>query len=319
MQHPEFPPTLLADLRHVDRAIKACLRTHPAVLAIAGPHLLIPEAQRLHAALTLLTAQLGIYSLDQALHAATAVEIIRAATLTHSHLVNPQEPSYYQNDTAGEWHHGLPLMIGDYLFALAASEMARSPDARIITFFSQAVMTICEGRLLAVSGMFTAETAREHYYTRIGHQTAALFAAACQAGMASGGGSPDQIEQSRLFGYNLGLAYQVIEDIHLFSSDIASDEPVAARNLQHSVITLPFIYAIHTGGGAALAHIAATATPSRIAWTIAEVRRLGLPRAHSDAQMLIARATRQLAELPDCPVRQFLNDFTQSLLPPVEA
>lgn len=318
MQHLEFPPTLLADLRHVDRAIKACLRTHPAVLAIAGPHLLVPEAQRIHAALTLLTAQLGIYSLDQALHAATAVEIIRAATLTHSHLANSHDPSDRQNHTAGEWHHGLPLMIGDYLFALAASEMARSPDARIITFFSQAVMTICEGRLLTLPGMLTAETAREHYYTRIGHQTAALFAAACQAGMTSGGGSSDQIEQSRLFGYNLGLAYQVVEDIRLFSSDTSSDESIAA-NLQHSVITLPCIYAIHTGGGAALAHIAATATPSRVAWAIAEVRRLGLPRARSDAEMLIARATRQLAELPDCPVRQFLNDLTWSLLPAIEA
>ena len=95
------------------------------------------------------------------------------------------------------WDGNVALMVGDYLFALAAAEMALAPDPRIIGYFSRGVMTICEGELSPVMNTAPLDTALNQYLYKIGCKTAALFEAACKAGMVCGSGSQQQIDASR--------------------------------------------------------------------------------------------------------------------------
>lgn len=308
-----LPPDLLADLQQVDRIVLQRVQSHAAVITVAGQHLLNSGGKRIRAALTLLAAQLGTYNLERVLHAATAVEIIHAASLVHDDLVDEAERRR-GTVTHANWDHGVALMVGDYLFAIAAGEMALAPDSRIITYLSEAVMTICEGELAPVMRVTPLETALEQYHYKVGSKTAALFAAACKCGIASGGGTPEQIDALGQFGYDLGLAFQIMDDILDFTGNESALGKPAGSDLRQGIITLPLIYAVDAGGGAELAAVVDTADESRIAWAIAEVQRLGIDRAQAEAQRLVERALRYLASFPDSPAHQMLRTIAAFVL-----
>jgi len=309
-----LPPDLLADLQQVDRIVLQRVQSHAAVITVAGQHLLNSGGKRLRAALTLVAAQLGTYNLERVLHAATAVEVIHAASLVHDDLVDEAERRRGTVTVHANWDHGVALMVGDYLFAIAAGEMALAPDSRIITYLSEAVMTICEGELAPVMRVTPLETALEQYHYKIGSKTAALFAAACKCGIASGGGSSEQIDALGQFGYDLGLAFQIVDDILDFTGDETVLGKPAGSDLRQGIITLPLIYAVDAGGGADLAAVIDIQDESRIAWAIAEVQRLGIDRAQVEARRLVERALNYLAPFPDSPARRMLGTITEFVL-----
>lgn len=309
-----LPASLLADLQQVDRVVLKRVQSNAPVITVAGQHLLNSGGKRLRAALTLLAAGLGAYSLERVLHAATAVEVIHAASLVHDDLVDEAERRRGTVTVHAHWDHGVALMVGDYLFAVAAGEMALAPDSRIITFLSEAVMTICEGELAPVINVFPLEIALEQYFYKIGCKTAALFSAACMCGMTSGGGTQEQIDALGRFGYDLGLAFQVVDDMLDFTGNAATLGKPAGSDLRQGTITLPLIYAVDAGGGSELAAVIDTQDEARIAWAIAEVRRLGIDPAQAEARRLVDRALSHLDAFPDSPARQTLGDIAAFVL-----
>lgn len=309
-----LPSELLHDLAQVEQVVRARIQSHAAVMAIAGPHVLGTGEVRLRAALTLLAAQLGRYSLAAVIHAAAAVELIHTASLVHDELVDEAEQRRGATPDDAEWDHGVALMVGDYFFALSAGEMALSPDPRIITYFAHAVMTICEGELAPVMGATPLETALEQYYYKIGCKTGALFAAACKAGMASGGGSDEEIMQLGRFGYDLGLACQVMEDIRDFGEPEAVSGTPVGSSLRKGIITLPLIYAVELGGGADLAGVIDTHDTAHLAWGITQVQRLGIEPARAEARRLVERALTHLAGFPESLGLRTLGDITDFVL-----
>src|SRR5262245_56028783 len=180
---------LLAVVDHVGRVIVERVQSRSAVIRIAGNYILTSGGKRIRAALALLAAQLGRYQLDTVIHSAAAVELIHAASLVHDDLVDEADQRRGVRTVHTRWDGNVALMVGDYLFALAAAEMALAPDPRIIGYFSRGVMTICEGELSPVMNTAPLDTALDEYLYKIGCKTAALFEAACKAGMVCGGGS----------------------------------------------------------------------------------------------------------------------------------
>jgi heptaprenyl diphosphate synthase/octaprenyl-diphosphate synthase len=278
------------------------------VITIAGKHLLAEGGVRLRAALTLLSAQLGTYRLERTLNAAAAAELLHTAALMHNDMVDEADRRRGLPAAAERWDHGISLMVGDYFFALSAGEMALTSDRRIMAYFAQAVMETCEGELAPVMSATPLETAREQYYYRIGARTAALFRAACKAGMVSGDGSDAQIEAMGEFGYHLGLAVQISEDIRDYGTSGKRDTS-AGHDLRRGVITLPLMYAVAEGGGERLAAVVDTHDAAQVAWAIDEVRRLGVAPARADLHRLVAQAQQQLDFFPDQPARRVLADI----------
>ena len=126
-----IPPALAADLEKVDQIIVERAQSRSAVIRIAGRHILTSGGKRIRAALALLAAQLGRYQLDTVIHSAAAVELIHAASLVHDDLVDEAEQRRGVRTVHTRWDGNVALMVGDYLFALAAAEMALAPDPRI--------------------------------------------------------------------------------------------------------------------------------------------------------------------------------------------
>jgi heptaprenyl diphosphate synthase/octaprenyl-diphosphate synthase len=297
----------------VDQIVVERVQPRLAVIKVAGQHILTSGGKRIRAALALLAAQLGRYDLDRVVHSAAAVELIHAASLVHDDLVDEAERRRGTVTVHTRWDGDVALMVGDYLFALAAAEMALAPDPRIIEYFSRGVMTICEGELSPVMDVAPLDVATEQYLYKIGCKTAALFEAACKAGMVCGGGTQDQVDALGRFGQDLGLAFQIVDDVLDYTADEATLGKPAGNDLREGTITLPLIYAVAAGGGGALAEVldARPIDEARIAWAIGEVRRLGTARAMQDARRYAETALTHLQSFPDSPARQALSQIAQ--------
>jgi heptaprenyl diphosphate synthase len=309
-----IPAALAADLEQVDQIIVERAQSRSAVIRIAGRHILTSGGKRIRAALALLAAQLGRYALDTVLHSAAAVELIHAASLVHDDLVDEAEQRRGVRTVHTRWDGNVALMVGDYLFALAAAEMALTPDPRIIGYFSRGVMTICEGELAPVMNTAPLETALDQYLYKIGCKTAALFEAACKAGMVCGGGNQEQIDALGRFGYDLGIAFQIVDDVLDFTGSSAMLGKPAGNDLREGTITMPLIYAVDAGGGAVLAAVLDEQPPSeeRVAWAIAEVRRLGgAERSLAEARRFAERSMAHLDRFPDSAAKYALGEIAR--------
>ncbi|HWQ11489.1 MAG TPA: polyprenyl synthetase family protein, partial [Roseiflexaceae bacterium] len=211
MSQLPVPAELAPDLKRVDQIIAERTTARPVVAGIAGPHL-GAGAGRWRAVVALLAARLGAYAPERAAHAAAAVELIYAAARVHDSLVDEAARRRGQMAAQAHWGSSAALMVGDYLFALAAAEMALAPDPRVIAAYSRSVMAICEGQLAPVTSVVPLDVARNQYLYRAGRIDAALFEAAARAGAACSELAPEQADALGRFGYDLGLALRIAAD-----------------------------------------------------------------------------------------------------------
>lgn len=295
--------TLTADLQHVEQIVLERTHSRAAVISVAGARILAPGAERSRAALVLLAAQTGTYQRDRVVHAAAAAELIYAATQTHDDLVDEAERRRGR-PRGGEWGHGVALMVGDYLFALAAGEMALSPDPRVISFYAQAVLRITESTLAPAAPLSPLEEARARHLERMADAHGALYAAACRAGGACTGAHPEQIEALGRFGGELGLALRLADETVDFARGGGAEPPGAS--LRAGTITLPLIFAAAQGDGARLGAALDAADPAEQAWAIGEVRRLGLAPTRAEIARLAAQARVALAGVSPGDAREAL-------------
>ena len=312
----EIPASLKHDLQAVEDQILRRIASQSSLINAAGKHLVSSGGKRMRAMMTLLTAQLGDYSLERTIHAATAVELIHAASLVHDDLIDDADRRRGTITVHAKWDQGVALMVGDYLFALAAGEMALAPDPRVIQTFSEAVMTISASELHPVMTTTPTDVAMQQYYAKIGGKTAALFEAGTAAGMICGGGTPEQIKAAAQYGYDVGLAFQMIDDVLDFVADEATLGKPAGNDLREGTITLPLIMAVSTGNANGLANILDDdLTEHQVAQTIEYVKKLGgIEKSLAEARRVMQRGLDALSIFPDSAAKELLHDIAHYTL-----
>jgi heptaprenyl diphosphate synthase/octaprenyl-diphosphate synthase len=209
------------------------------------------------------------------------------------------------------------LMLGDYFFALAAGELAAEPDPRIIKYYADAAQTVVEGELRPVRQLEPLDVALEQYFYKIGSKTAALFEAACKAGIAVSGGTPVQVEALGHFGYDLGLAFQIVDDVLDFIGDEAMLGKPAGNDLREGTLTLPLIYAVAESSNPLLREAARTniPDPARVPQLVAAViAEGGVARAMAEARRVVERALSHLAEFESSSAVRALGEICDFVL-----
>jgi heptaprenyl diphosphate synthase/octaprenyl-diphosphate synthase len=308
---------ITGDMQAVEKLLLERAASRSELIAAASTHTVRSGGKRLRAALALLAARLGSYSLPRVIHAAAAVELIQAASLVHDDLVDQAARRRGRVTVHARWDNDVALMVGDYFFALAAAEMARSPDPRIITYYAQAVQTIVEGELSPVTAVEPAETALGQYFFKTGAKTASLFEAACKAGMAAAGGSEAQIAALGRYGFELGMAFQIVDDVLDFTGDEETLGKPAGNDLRQGTITLPLIYAVGKSDSPRLRAIAESGARSdaEVSAAIAEVTAAGgVEAAMAEARRAVTAAIGHIAEFPPSPAHRALVEVAQFTL-----
>jgi heptaprenyl diphosphate synthase/octaprenyl-diphosphate synthase len=308
---------IVDDMAAVEALLVARTASRSPLIAASGAHTVAAGGKRLRAALVLLAGQLGHYDFERLIHPAASAELIHAASLVHDDLVDQADQRRGVATVHTRWDNDVALMLGDYLFALAAGEMALSPDPRIITFYAHAVQTIVEGELNPVTAAEPFTIAVRQYLYKIGGKTAALFEAACKAGITAAHGTDSEIESLGRFGYDLGVAFQIVDDVLDFIGDEQVLGKPAGNDLRQGTITLPLIHAVANGGSDFLRQIVHNANPSDadIARAVSEViTRDGVERARADARSYAERALAHLDRFPYSPGLRAMRDLVRFVL-----
>jgi heptaprenyl diphosphate synthase/octaprenyl-diphosphate synthase len=229
------------DLPAVDRTLERVKEVPFPLLADLIGHVLSKSGKKLRPALTLLAGRPFAYqaNLHRLIPMASAMELLHTATLVHDDMVDDAATRRGQSTLNSFVSRGATVLVGDYLFAKSADLVAETENVRVMTLFARTLMTICDGELRQLFASFNWKQSRDEYYHRINGKTASVFSTSTESGATLAEASAEQIAALRDYGYNLGMAFQIVDDILDYVGSEAELGKPAASDLRNGTVTLP--------------------------------------------------------------------------------
>lgn len=305
-----------AELIQVEQALKSVGGIQTPLVAQAIEYLFQQGGKRLRPAVVLLTARFGQVELDRKIILAAAMETLHTATLVHDDMIDKSATRRGHPTINSLWGHGATVLAGDYLFARAASFAAATGNIRVVELFSEVLMTIVDGELnqMIKAGGIPTE---EEYYQRIYGKTASLFAASTETAAALCGINQEQSAHLYDYGYNLGLAFQIIDDVLDFTSTEEELGKPVGSDLLSGNITLPVIIYLreHPEETILWQILGNKGQEEELQRWVTLIRDSDAPqKASAQARHFIERAQTALEALPPLPERQVMHDLAEYII-----
>ena len=305
------------DLAQVESALGALRDVDFAPLAQMMDVVLGVGGKRLRPALALLAGKFGQYDLELLVPLAASIELLHTATLVHDDVIDnaatrrgrPTVNSLFRNTTT--------IMVGDYMFAHAADFVARTGNVRVIRLFSQALMAITRGEIRQDMTAFDARQTVDHYLQRISGKTASLFAAACEGGAVVTGATEDRVQALREYGHNLGMAFQIVDDILDFMGDENEMGKPVGSDLMQGTLTLPSLLLMdrHPQDNPVGKLFSQRRRQEHLSQAVEMIRSSDIPQeSYGMAAGFGRRAEEALATLPANEARDTLRDIVHYVL-----
>ncbi|HEY8656499.1 MAG TPA: polyprenyl synthetase family protein [Candidatus Limnocylindria bacterium] len=283
---------------------------HPT-FAAAVQHLFGSPGKLLRPTLVFLAARFGTaHDREIVINLAQSLELVHTASLVHDDIVDRAELRRNIATVNVTWSDDVAIIVGDYLFAKAYALAAVLPDPAVIAIVAQTVFALCDGELTEVTATRSLPT-EAAYFERIELKTASLYAACCQGAALLAGADPAHVAALGAYGTNLGLAFQITDDV----LDVAGDEvefgKSVGQDLAEGTPTLPMIYAVEASGNDAdlAARIVAVGKAEPEVRDLLRTIRAsgGVERARDRALAFHRAACAALEQLPDRPERDALS------------
>jgi heptaprenyl diphosphate synthase len=188
--------------------------------------------------LALLGGKTGNYNIEALVPLAGSVELLHTATLVHDDVVDSSNTRRGKPSAQINFNNKNSILLGDYLFASAASFIAETNNNRVISLFSKTLRSIVSGELVQNTTEFEYDLNMDIYFDKIIGKTASLFATAVEGGGIVSGCSDAENLCLRRYGLNLGIAFQIIDDILDFTGDNDLGKPTG-QDLLSGKLTLP--------------------------------------------------------------------------------
>ncbi len=230
------------DMKRVNEVILDKVRTQTSMITDVATYIISAGGKRIRPSLTLACAQLCGYSGMRHVNLAACVEFIHTATLLHDDVVD-ESALRRGRPTANEvWSNQSSVLVGDFLFCRSFQLMVEDGSLRVLKILSDAATTISEGEVKQLMVAHCADTDEAAYFEVIESKTAALFAAASQIGAVIC--DDDEIAAAlHAFGYNLGIAFQLVDDALDYTAEADALGKNIGDDLREGKITLPLILA----------------------------------------------------------------------------
>ncbi len=232
------------DLDQVDITFQERATSGLNILNSASMHALASPGKRLRTAITLLAGKLNTYRFEKLLPLSVAFEMVHLATLIHDDIVDEAKTRRGSPTINALWGDKIAILLGDYYFAKTAGLIADINDNRVDRLFSDTVAMVCEGTIMEMMTAGRLDLSIETYYEKIEHKTACLIAACCKGGAIVSQASDEEIDLLHSYGMNLGIAFQIIDDILDYTEDQSTIGKPVGNDLRQGMVTLPLIYAL---------------------------------------------------------------------------
>ena len=314
--------TLLApiadDMLGMDRIIRARLASEVALINEIGAYIVGAGGKRLRPALLLMSARaLGCRSEEPQLLAAV-MEFIHTATLLHDDVVDHSELRRGRKTANASWGNAAAVLAGDFLYSRSFQMMVDSGRMPVMRLMADTTNAIAEGEVLQLLNAGDPDVDQARYMRVIELKTAVLFRAASQAGAICADATPQQIEALGRYGHDLGIAFQLIDDVLDYTADPEVSGKAVGNDLAEGKPTLPLIHAMRVGAAEQSALIREALTGGK-AELLGEVLKIveatqAIPYTRALAETYSVSAAAALDDLPDSSYKKALLDLTQFAL-----
>jgi geranylgeranyl pyrophosphate synthase len=289
---------------------------HPDLHA-ALEHLINSGGKRVRPAVALLTGAMYGADPDRLVILGAAIELLHTATLVHDDLI---DGALFRRGIAtlnASWSPAATVLTGDYVFARAAKLAAETDSVEVMHIFAETLATIVSGEL---TQMFTSRglVSREDYNRRIYAKTASMFVLATAAAAVLSPVDDDTVAAARQIGNDIGMAFQIVDDVLDFTGEQATVGKPVASDLRQGLVTLPAIYYLESHPNdpdmAALLN-GQYYSEERLERVVREIRRSGaIEQSLDEARHYINCALETLRMQVECPERLALEELAEYIV-----
>ena len=249
------------------------------LLGSALEHIRKRAGKRMRPILILLMARNFGQITDVTQNAAVGLELLHTASLVHDDVVDESEERRGQASVNATYDNKVAVLVGDYILSTALLCVARTHSEQIVTYLAELGRTLSDGEILQLSNIGRKDISEDVYYDVIKQKTAALFEACAGIGALSSGASEEDVMAAKQFGQNLGIIFQIRDDIFDYYDSKEIGKPTG-NDMAEGKLTLPVIHAVNHGGDEDMTRLALkvkdhSVTAEEIASLVDYTKRMG--------------------------------------------
>src|SRR4029453_15582579 len=297
-----FEP-IRGDLELVDREFVRHVQSQVAVIPQIGRYIQTSGGKRVRPAVLLMAARLSGYQGDRAVLYAAVVEFIHTATLVHDDIIDDSELRRGRLAVPSRWGNDITGLLGDYLYIKSMALALTYDTLDIVRLLCDVTLRMIEGELYQLTKNGDADITEEQHFDIIRRKTAYLFGGCAQIGGMLGKVSDEQAQALQEYGFNLGIAFQIVDDLLDFTGDLAAVGKPIGADLREGKMTLPLIHLLQQGEELAekmVRDIISSRTATDEQWT----ELLSLLKKHRSIEHALRRAV-EYAERAKKPLYAF--------------
>jgi octaprenyl-diphosphate synthase len=305
-------------LRGVEAMFCDSLSSPVGIVNEIGDFVAEAGGKRVRPTLHLLSARLCEYDGPHDILLGTVLEFIHSATLVHDDIIDEATTRRGRPSMNYRWGNNITVLFGDYLFAKAMKLALGAGSLRIMETLADVTLRMIEGELLQVRNEGRIDLSEAEYLDVIERKTAALFSCCCELAGHLAQVEPERLDALRRYGLNLGMAFQIVDDLLDFTGAPTKLGKPSAQDLREGKATLPVIDLLADGPAGAHERVRAvmTGAPEADVEGLKQILQESgaLERAHSRARQYAAAAAVELAGFPDNAARDALAALPELLL-----
>jgi octaprenyl-diphosphate synthase len=302
----------------INAALVDNLQTHVPLIAEVGRHILLSGGKRIRPLLFILSARMCGCQGNHLTGFSTMFEYLHAATLLHDDVIDASSVRRGASTANTIWGNQAVILVGDFLLAKALSLAVTTDKLKILQVLSHATTMMAEGEILQLLHAGNLKISEAEYFEVITRKTAILMAAACRIGAILGEVPPGQEEALSQMGMNLGITFQVVDDILDYAGDARELGKEVCADLREGRVTLPLIYALAQASPPdreRLAAIAQALTPELAPELRGLLDKYGsLDYARTVARSYTLKALENLETFPPSQEKTYFWAITEELL-----
>ncbi|MFJ8065143.1 heptaprenyl diphosphate synthase component II [Psychrobacillus sp. NPDC096426] len=303
---------LKSDLEVIEKELTVAVNSSSHLLNEASLHLLLAGGKRIRPVFVLLAAKFGNYSIESIKNVAVPVELIHMASLVHDDVIDDAETRRGRETVKAQWNNRVAMYTGDFLFAKAIEYITEVQNTYAHEVLSHTMIELCIGEIIQVEDKRLLNQTVRDYLRRIKRKTAILISASCELGAIASGTDAKTVRHLKLFGYYVGMSFQIIDDILDFvSTDEQLGKPAGSDLLQGN-ITLPVLYAKNEPAVAPLLHAMFEGTISAADQQklLKEIRNSdGITKAKQVSNLYLQKALNEVKQLPANSAKKSLQNI----------
>ena len=299
-----------------ERVFRESIRSKVGLVDLVARYIIRQKGKRVRPILVMLSADACGGITEATYRGATLVEILHTATLVHDDVIDEADTRRGIASINAVWKNKIAVLMGDYLLARGLLLSLEHNDFGFLKITSTSVRRMSEGELHQIQRSRKLDMDEESYLRIIGDKTASLIATCCEIGASSATGEPATTRALREYGENVGLAFQIRDDMLDFTGRKSITGKPAGLDLSEKKLTLPLIYALAQATKSErkeiLAMIKNGGKKMKVSTIVAFVENYGgLDYAATRAREYAAAATARLVALPDSPSKRSLTAFAE--------